>query len=439
MRIVGLKSRNVRIFGDNEQNIRFDSQKNIAIFLGNNGCGKTTLLDVLSIMLSSFISSFPGQGSRFFSPYDVHIQENGQLSDFLSVEMDLEDNGRYIVGLQTRKGWGNPPKSNLKELKDHALSLLEGISKGENVELPVLAYYGTGRGQIQPPERKRNFQRSYNRWDCYLSALEPDTNFKRFFAWFDSMEDEERREKERRRDFNYKYPVLEAVRKAITDFIGDNYGYPHIETRPLRFVVEERISEGKRELRIEQLSDGFKIITAMVADIASRMAEANPEVENPLLMSGIVLIDEIDLHLHPKWQRKILRQLRNTFPNVQFIVTTHSPIVLLGALDLAQVFTLDGQCIRSNDFNNYTTYDISQILLSDLFDLPTARSPLWDEKIKRRDILLSKSELSGKEKGELDNLEKELSHLSFGDTKEDIKTRKLIYEIADQLGIKANE
>ncbi len=439
MRIVGLKSRNVRIFGDNEQNIRFDSQKNIAIFLGNNGCGKTTLLDVLSIMLSSFISSFPGQGSRSFSPYDVHIQENGQLSDFLSVEMDLEDNGRYIVGLQTRKGWGNPPKSNLKELKDHALSLLEGISKGENVELPVLAYYGTGRGQIQPPERKRNFQRSYNRWDCYLSALEPDTNFKRFFAWFDSMEDEERREKERRRDFNYKYPVLEAVRKAITDFIGDNYGYPHIETRPLRFVVEERIPEGKRELRIEQLSDGFKIITAMVADIASRMAEANPEVENPLLMSGIVLIDEIDLHLHPKWQRKILRQLRNTFPNVQFIVTTHSPIVLLGALDLAQVFTLDGQCIRSNDFNNYTTYDISQILLSDLFDLPTARSPLWDEKIKRRDILLSKSELSGKEKEELDNLERELSHLSFGDTKDDIKTRKLIYEIADQLGIKANE
>lgn len=439
MRVIGLKSRNMRIFGDNEQNIRFDSQKNIAIFLGNNGCGKTTLLDVLSIMLSSFISSFPGQRNRSFSPYDVHIRENGQLSDFLSVEMELEDNSRHIKGLQTRKGWVNPPKSNLKELKDHALSLLESISKGENVELPVLAYYGTGRGQIQPPERKRNFQRSYNRWDCYLSALEPDTNFKRFFAWFDSMEDEERREKERRRDFNYKYPVLEAVRKAITDFIGDNYEYPHIETRPLRFVVEEKIPEGKRELRIEQLSDGFKIITAMVADIASRMAEANPEAENPLLISGIVLIDEIDLHLHPKWQRKILRQLRNTFPNVQFIVTTHSPIVLLGALDLAQVFTLDGQCIRSNNFNNYTTYDISQILLSDLFDLPTARSPLWDEKIKRRDILLSKSELSGKEKEELDNLERELSHLSFGDTQDDIKTRKLIYEIADQLGIKANE
>ena len=71
--------------------------------------------------------------------------------------------------------------------------------------------------------------------------------------------------------------------------------------------------------------------------------------------------------------------------------------------------------------------------------MPTARSPLWDEKIKRRDILLGKSELSGQEKDELDNLERELSHLSFGDTQDDIKTRKLIYEIADQLGIKANE
>lgn len=365
MRTGSLKIRNLRIFGEDKQEAVFDSQKNVAIFLGNNGCGKTTILDALSVMTSSFITSFPGLSGRSFSPYDVHIQEDGTISDYLEVEIKLQDKDRYITGISNRRGLTSSPNSNIKEIKDYAALLLDNISKGQEVELPILAYYGTGRGQIQAPERKRNFQKAYNRWDCYADALEPDTNFKRFFAWFDSMEDEERRGREKRRDFNYRYPLLEAVRNALTAFIGENYQNPHIEIHPLRFVVNETQGNKTRELRIEQLSDGFKIVTAMVADIASRMAEANPTMENPLLTSGIVLIDEVDLHLHPKWQRKILRQLHETFPNVQFIVTTHSPIILLGAFDLAQVFTLDGEHIRANNFEGYSSYDISQILLSD--------------------------------------------------------------------------
>lgn len=110
---------------------------------------------------------------------------------------------------------------------------------------------------------------------------------------------------------------------------------------PLRFVMDERVGDGKyRQLRIEQMSDGYKIVTAMVADIASRMAEANPDMENPLMSNGIVLIDEIDLHLHPKWQRTIIGSLSKTFPNIQFIVSTHSPVILSGAMDTAQVIVL---------------------------------------------------------------------------------------------------
>ena len=91
----------------------------------------------------------------------------------------------------------------------------------------------------------------------------------------------------------------------------------------------------------------MKIIIAMVADIASRMAEGNPGIENPLEASGVILIDEIDLHLHPKWQREILRKLHEVFPNVQFIVTTHSPIILQGASDIAQIVVLDGDTIKT--------------------------------------------------------------------------------------------
>ena len=439
MRIESLKIRNMRIFGEEEQEVVFDSQKNVAIFLGNNGCGKTTILDALSIMLSPFISAFPGLGSKPFSGYDVHIREDGSLSDYLTVGLRMRDEGIPIVGFSSRKGMRIPPKSNISELKGYASSLLENILKNQTTALPILAYYGTGRGQIEAPVRKRNFQRAYNRWDCYLNALEPDTNFKRFFAWFDSMEDEERREREKRRDFDYHSPVLEAVRNAITAFVGENYQNPHIEIHPLRFVVDEVRGTSTRELRIEQLSDGFKIVTAMVADIASRMAEANPFMENPLLTSGIVLIDEMDLHLHPRWQRKILRQLCSTFPNVQFIVTTHSPIILLGAFDLAQVFVLDGKSIKANQFEGYSSYDVSQILLSDLIDVPTARSPRWDSKIQRRDELVGKVALSEREKAELKELDGELSGLAYGDSIREIEVRKMIYEIANKLGIKADE
>lgn len=215
----------------------------------------------------------------------------------------------------------------------------------------------------------------FNRWDCYDNVHEADTNFKRFFAWFDLMEDEERREQAHLRNFDYKNPVLEAVRSAVERMV-DNFEKPRIETRPLRFVVDQIMPDGsKKELRIEQLNDGYKIAIAMVADIAARMAEANPKKENPLLTSGIILIDEIDLHLHPQWQRTILKNLHTIFPNVQFIVTTHSPSVILGALEIAQIIKLEnGRLSIENSVEKYHNYDVSRLLLSDLFELDNVRT-----------------------------------------------------------------
>jgi predicted ATP-binding protein involved in virulence len=93
-------------------------------------------------------------------------------------------------------------------------------------------------------------------------------------------------------------------------------------------TVNKTIGDKVEELTINQLSDGEKCLLAMVGDIARRLAIANPSLDDPLQGEGIVLIDEIELHLHPKWQRKIIPDLTRTFPNCQFIVTTHSPQVL---------------------------------------------------------------------------------------------------------------
>ena len=104
---------------------------------------------------------------------------------------------------------------------------------------------------------------------------------------------------------------------------------PRIELNPLRFVVSVKSKEGRVEkLSLNQLSGGYRIVLALAADLARRMAQGNPHMDDPLQSEAIVLIDEIELHLHPAWQQRILTDLMRTFPNAQFIVSTHSPQVL---------------------------------------------------------------------------------------------------------------
>lgn len=382
MRIKSLSLKNIRLFGDKPQTVSFDADKNVVILLGNNGSGKSTILDAASILLSSYVGSFPGNTAKSFKDSDVHILNDNQVAPYLYVSMDLVlDNGKVCKVSRTRKGWGKCPVSDVKELKAYAEGVQEEILANKaKVNIPILAYYGTGRGQIKAPERKRGFQTVFAQWDCYNNSLDAASNFKRFFAWYDMMEDEERRERERRRDFSYHSPVLASVRSAIEAFVGPLYTNPHIAIHPLRFVLEEKNGEDKRELRLEQYSDGYKIIIAMVADIASRMAEGNPGLDNPLEGAGVILVDEIDLHLHPKWQRIILANLHRVFPNVQFIVTTHSPVVLLGAVDFAQIVTLNDGKINVCH-SDYSRYDVGQVLLSDLFGLSNLQSATYDAEI----------------------------------------------------------
>lgn len=117
---------------------------------------------------------------------------------------------------------------------------------------------------------------------------------------------------------------LEIVTKTIEKFIPE-YSNLRVTRIPTPHMLVEK--DGKT-IRLDQLSDGEKNMIAMVGDIARRLSMANPRMENPLEGNGIVLIDEIDLHLHPLWQRVIVSKLTEVFPNCQFIVSTHSPQVL---------------------------------------------------------------------------------------------------------------
>jgi predicted ATP-binding protein involved in virulence len=160
-------------------------------------------------------------------------------------------------------------------------------------------------------------------------AGDASSQFPVFFGWFREREDLENQERVRG-EADHRDPQLQAVRSALTSLLpgwteprvlrtgspGNEYGKPV-------FVVRK----GNQELAFDQLSEGERSLAAMVCDIARRLAIANPDGD-PLQGNGVVMIDEIDLHLHPRWQAEVLERLMATFPNLQWVVTTHSPIVL---------------------------------------------------------------------------------------------------------------
>lgn len=437
MRIDRISLTNMRLVGEQTKELVLDSTKNVVILLGDNGFGKTTILDAMATIMAPYSAQFPGIADYQLSDLDVHINRQGRRAKFLTVEAELSDNGIVMRSVRYRKGTQTPPKANYEQMKQMAIAKKNAILAGEpNVELPLFAYYGTGRGQFQVPERRRGFQQAFERWDCYKSAINPETDFKRFFGWFDLMEDQERRDREKLRDFNYKSPVLNAVRRALSEIVT-SYRNPRIETRPLRFIMDRVDQDGStHELRIEQLSEGYKIVIAMVADLAARMAEANPDMDNPLNSTVIVLVDEVGLHLHPRWQRDILSQLTKVFPNIQFVVSTHSPVIVVGAAEIAQVINLNKINEDENLIYDHTYIsNVGQVLLSDLFGLNYLYSPEWDDKIEERNSLLSKQVLTEDEKKRLAELDEEMKGLTAIPNSNAVRSAQLIEKLAKQLNI----
>lgn len=426
MRLNKLTVKNLRLYGDEEQTIVFDPHKNITVLLGDNGAGKTSLLDACSVLLSQFFEHFPNVSKKDFRTDDIRNETNERQANYMHCSISLSasqgeypmgqnliENAEVIeVGMNRKGNQTQIPDSLLKPIKDYSLAVKSEIDNDGTIALPILAYYGTERGHIDVPERRRDFNDVFPRWYSYQDALEPSTNFKRFFTWFERNEDLERRERERLWDRTYESQTLDAVRRALEVFFEkEKLVRPRVETGPLRFVMDD-VSDPQNpmEKRIDRMSDGYRISIAMVADIAARMAEANPTSEvsglpDLLGAHGIVFIDEIDLHLHPKLQREILRRLNSIFTNVQFIVSTHSPNVILGALDLVQVVKLDhGVIDTSVNTAQYEKYDVSLVLLSDLFGLENVRNNDYLRLSNEYEKLLSTPVLDNEQRKRIDEL-----------------------------------
>ncbi len=331
------------------------------ILFGINGVGKTSVLRGINLLYANIINKVVNR-KELRQQCNIELEDIQYGKSYAKIQGDFVMNfGDEIVtyerSMERKTGKRTHSKSNLDKIAETIQNSY--LDDGHQTNVPVFVNYGTNRLVLDIPLRIRTHH-EFDVYSAYEKAIENRIDFRTFFEWYRNQEDAENAIKVENKNFGYVDNSLNAVRKAIMAMLPE-FGNIHITRRPrLEMIVEK---EGVR-LNVSQLSDGEKCVLALFGDLAKRLALANPDMEDPLCGEGVVLIDEIELHMHPSWQRIILSVLRETFPNIQFIITTHSPIVLSEVNDAYKVFFMsnDGKEILIEDFTRLDGFDINYIL-----------------------------------------------------------------------------
>ena len=351
--------KNFRCFEHLEVNLDPD----INIFVGNNGSGKSALLDGIAAAMYPYVAEIQKIGSKRQenSPVlkgDLPVKQDGSEEknqaefNVLTTDLDLPDwrfiyrnpptddnhnkrikyyNYKTIRESPTQLSLFSPVSSDVEEVNKKSYS--EFISKydflSNTSEFSVIAYYKGDRNLKNITDIENNSNKTFDRFDSLTNSFDAISSFTDLSTWFFVREYEELREGRNRKDINFELPDLKQIRKAISTIIAPNARVYFSGATSAKMMVEWTMETGeRRELLLSQLSAGYRNMLALVMDFARRLAQANPEMENPLAAEAILMIDELDLHLHPTWQQKIIPDLKKVFPNTQIIATTHSPEVV---------------------------------------------------------------------------------------------------------------
>ncbi|BBO87499.1 AAA family ATPase [Desulfosarcina ovata] len=329
MKISNVVLRNFRKY-DHE---RFNFNSRFTVLIGDNGTGKTTILDALSTMISTYFQGSKIQIGRSGIKKDdarlVVIKKAEQVflepqkEVYLTAEGLL--NGRPITWRRDMGDRGGKAKELVREGADQR----KRISEGESPNLPVLLYYGAGR--LWDVHRAVKTGKPGSQLDAYRFCLDPKSDQKAFEKWLKKLSYTELQKKK-------TIPALQTVKEAVLGIVPNARDFYHDTDEDQIMIDLER--EGLMPFNC--LSDGFRNMVAMAADIAYRASLLNPHYGLNVARetTGIVLIDEIDLHLHPKWQRRVVHDLKATFPAMQFVSTTHSPFILQ-SLEAGEVIDLN--------------------------------------------------------------------------------------------------
>ncbi len=333
MYISELNIKNYRKFSN--YNVKFD--KKLSVLIGKNGTGKTSILEALTVAVGTFFFGIEGVKSLGIRPSDVNkryfnIGEDVEVKKQFPVEIFAKGtiNNFDVEWSRTlNSSKGKTTSINAKEMTRISGDYQERLMKGDTtLILPMLAYYGTGRLWDDHREKWSKKNRENTRINGYIDCLDGRANIKLLLDFFKRMSLKSINNGKDNMTFIAVKGSMEKCFRRLTG-IDD----VKVMVNPDTFGIEIKynsVDEGIIQIPLEQLSDGYRCALSLIGDIAYRMATLNPQLKNKVLEEtpGIVMIDEVDLHLHPEWQQHILKDLTETFPKVQFIVTTHAPAII---------------------------------------------------------------------------------------------------------------
>lgn len=334
MYIQSIEGKNFRGLPD----FSLDLHERLNVFIGNNGVGKSSILNFIALMVSQCRnittdrlnaenSDINNDKTEFSGRIKCKHDNSYTLAEYVFSEKSLQS--QYFEnysGSFEDKNEENCPFSQLyNEVKNGKIPFEKNF--------PLVVSYPTNRAIIEIPERIRGFKPAIHPFDALENALDSYLDFRSFFALFRMNENAFKQSTSTQSSPFGQLPIdpyaqwqirqIKAVNDAISTVIPEFDGL-HVTQKPFRISVQKN----SKKIEFAQLSDGEKCLIALLGDLALRLAICNPALENPLEGDAVVLIDELDLHLHPAWQSSLIRNLLGIFPNCQFIVTTHSPLVL---------------------------------------------------------------------------------------------------------------
>jgi predicted ATP-binding protein involved in virulence len=320
------------------EHLDLELQPGVNLFYGVNGTGKTSILEGINIAAGSFFMKLSSVDNRDIKRTDIRLEsKNGMPSPEYQVPVEIKAEGfvlekhiKWSRELNTISG--GITSINAKEIEKLSLQAASYVQNGELKQLPIIAYFSTQRLFTERKEQRKDAAKNpVGRFSGYYNALNATNTRKHIQAWFKDAEYEQYQK--RQTDTTFTNHGLEGIKSLLLKYFEEDwiriYYYAPESNEQLEsglYIVHKNgniIPEGL-------LSDGYRNFLWLLIEIAWRCYILNPFLgqEAAAKTKGIVTIDEVDLHLHPKWQQRIVPILAEAFPNIQFVISTHSPIVL---------------------------------------------------------------------------------------------------------------
>lgn len=329
LRLEKLSLTNFRCF----ERCEIDFHPKLTVLVAENGSGKTAVLDAIAAAFSVFVNAVnPTEKQRKIERSDVRLvaDEDGKMVPCLPTEYRAQAIVRdeQVIWASAVKKYGTKVRPSYRKLD--ALKASAQQFRADPEVLPLIAYYGTGR--LWSVHRLTEYRRSSvtnvdERVAGYADCLTSSSSFKDVSTWFEHRF-RQTASPAYRESLSANLAMIEGVKSAAAEVLGPT-GWSNLGWDPeLEALAAEHEDQGR--LPLMMLSDGVRTMLALVADVARRCASLNPQLNEraSLQTPGVLIIDEVDMHLHPRWQQQVLGLLQSAFPTLQIIVSTHSPHVL---------------------------------------------------------------------------------------------------------------